>query len=52
MGVMVWGEENILRITVNRGDYWDHRVGKSWEEGMSYPNLQRYLAADSMPPGD
>ncbi len=27
MGVMIWGEGNILRVTLNRGDFWDHRGG-------------------------
>ncbi|MBN1584153.1 MAG: hypothetical protein JXA89_25820 [Anaerolineae bacterium] len=45
MGVMIWGEGNVLRVTVNRGDFWDHRGGKPWVEGMSYANIRRLLEA-------
>ena len=43
VGVMIWGESNILRVTINRGDYWDHRGGKTWTEDMSYANLRSLL---------
>jgi len=43
MGVMIWGEGNVLRVTVNRGDFWDHRGGKPWVDGMSYANIRRLL---------
>jgi len=45
MGVMIWGEENILRVTVNRGDFWDHRGGMPWTEGMSYARIRQLLEA-------
>ncbi len=45
MGVMIWGADNILRVTFNRGDFWDHRGGKPWVEGMSYTNIRRLLEA-------
>jgi alpha-L-fucosidase 2 len=45
MGVMIWGEENILRVTVNRADFWDRRGGKPWVNGMSYANIRRLLEA-------
>ncbi len=45
MGVMIWGEENVLRVTVNRADFWDHRGGKPWVEGMSYARIRHLLQA-------
>jgi hypothetical protein len=45
MGAMIWGEENVLRVTVNRADFWDRRGGKPWVEGMSYTNIRRLLEA-------
>ena len=27
VGVMIWGQDNILRITLNRSDFWLHRPG-------------------------
>jgi alpha-L-fucosidase 2 len=45
MGIMIWGEENVLRVTFNRADHWDHRGGKPWVEGMSYANIRRLLEA-------
>ena len=45
LGVMIWGEENVLRITVNRADFWDRRGGKPWVDGMSYANIRRLREA-------
>lgn len=45
MGAMVWGEDNVLRVTVNRADFWDHRGGMSWVEGMSYQRIKELLYA-------
>ncbi|MBN1641110.1 MAG: hypothetical protein JXA09_07730 [Anaerolineae bacterium] len=45
MGVMIWGQDNVLRVTVNRGDFWDHRGGKPWVDGMSYAHIRRLLEA-------
>ena len=44
MGVMIWGEKNVLRVTVNRSDFWDHRGGMPWVEGMSYAHIRKLLA--------
>ncbi len=27
-GVLVWGKEGQLNITVSRNDFWDHRIGR------------------------
>ncbi len=45
MGVMIWGAGNVLHVTFNRGDFWDHRGGKPWVEGMSYANIRHLLEA-------
>ena len=45
MGVMIWGEDNILRVTFNRADFWDRRGGKPWVEGMSYARIRGLLEA-------
>jgi alpha-L-fucosidase 2 len=45
MGVMIWGQDNLLRVTINRGDFWDHRGGKPWTEEMSYARIRRLLKA-------
>jgi len=45
MGVMIWGEGNVLRVTVNRADFWDHRGGLPWSEGMSYVRIRQLLEA-------
>ena len=39
MGVLVWGENNRLCLTVNRGDYWDHRQGECVQPGQTYRDL-------------
>ena len=43
MGVMVWGESRVLRLTVGRADFWDHRGGIHWDERMSFANIRRCL---------
>ena len=27
VGAMIWGQNNVLRITLNRSDFWLHRGG-------------------------
>ncbi|MCC5790519.1 MAG: hypothetical protein JJT75_12865 [Opitutales bacterium] len=43
LGISLWGGQNVLRLTVGRNDFWDHRGGKPWVEGMSYPQIRRLL---------
>ena len=38
-GVLVWGGGDEIRLTVGRGDLWDHRGGASWTEEQSYSNI-------------
>lgn len=43
-GLMIWGEDRILRITVGRTDFWDHRGGIRWNREMSLANIRDCLA--------
>jgi len=43
MGTMVWGEGSILRITIGRADFWDHRGGVQWTEEQNYISLRKCL---------
>ena len=38
-GVLVWGGGDTLKITVGRGDLWDHRGGYPWTSEQSYTNI-------------
>ena len=44
LGAMIWGEGNVLRLTLNRADFWDHRGGLPWVERMSYAAIGDLLA--------
>ena len=39
MGTLVWGGDNRLCLTVNRGDLWDHRQGEYVMPGQTYKDL-------------
>ena len=43
MGLLVWGGENILRLTVGRADFWDHRGGMAWSEKQSFAAVSEIL---------
>jgi alpha-L-fucosidase 2 len=45
MGVMIWGEANVLRLTFGRADFWDRRGGTAWTEKMNYREIRRLLEA-------
>ncbi len=45
MGVMIWGSDRTLCLTLNRGDFWDHRGGKSWTPAMNYARIRSLLEA-------
>lgn len=38
-GILVWGGDDEIRLTVGRGDLWDHRGGYPWTEKQSYSNI-------------
>ncbi|HLL89865.1 MAG TPA: hypothetical protein VK324_11225 [Tepidisphaeraceae bacterium] len=40
MGVMIWGEGNVLRVTVGRADFWDRRGREAVDGG---DELRRHL---------
>jgi alpha-L-fucosidase 2 len=39
MGVLVWGGESRLCLTINRSEYWEHRQGECVLPGQSYKDL-------------
>lgn len=43
MGIMLWGEDRTIRVTVGRADCWDHRGGLRWTTSQSYQNIRRCL---------
>ncbi len=43
-GALLWGGDDLLRMTINRADYWDHRGGITFGPEASYANLRRWLA--------
>lgn len=44
LGALCWGEANVLKITLGRADFWDHRGGLPWNERMTYAALSDLLA--------
>lgn len=42
-GAMIWGEANVLKITLNRADFWDHRGGLAWNERMNFTTIRDLL---------
>ena len=43
LGLMIWGEGGVLRLTLGRADLWDHRGGLPWTEKQSYANIRDCL---------
>jgi hypothetical protein len=43
VGVMIWGRENILRITLNRSDFWLHRAGPTYSADATYAKIREYI---------
>jgi hypothetical protein len=43
LGVMIWGEGGVLRVTLGRSDFWDHRGGMPWTEKQNYGDIRRHL---------
>ena len=42
-GLLIWGEQNHLKITIGRADYWDHRGGMPWTERQNYRAIRHCL---------
>lgn len=48
-GALVWGEENVLKITLARADFWDHRGGQAWNERMTFASIADLLKHEDEP---
>lgn len=44
-GVLVWGAEDTINLTIGRADLWDHRGGYSWQSSQSYTNIVALVAS-------
>ncbi len=40
IGAMIWGQDNILRISLNRSDFWLHKDGMTPAAGATYTNIR------------
>jgi hypothetical protein len=43
IGAMIWGQDNVLRITLNRSDFWLHRGGLALSPDATYRNIREYI---------
>ncbi len=50
MGVLVWGEERTLRITLGRMDCWDHKGGWGVEQRDTYEKHKEYILSGNTVP--
>ncbi|MBN2037886.1 MAG: hypothetical protein JW768_14185 [Chitinispirillaceae bacterium] len=41
VGVMIWGQDNVLRISLNRCDFWLHRSGVFLSPDATYEKIRR-----------
>ncbi len=51
MGVLLWGETNLLRMSLDRGDLWDERPSKAFvkvKDRFNYASMQRMVAENKM----
>ena len=46
LGLMVWGGDRTLRITLGRGDLWDHRGGLHWTARQNFKAIRKCLEAN------
>ena len=44
-GVLVWGGDDTINLTVGRADLWDHRGGYPWTAAQSYTNIVALVQA-------
>jgi hypothetical protein len=44
-GLMVWGQDNQLNVTVSRAGFWDHRGGRPFGATTSFKTVKRLLEA-------
>ena len=45
-GLMVWGSENKLEITIGRAGFWDHRGGNDFATRTTYQDVKKMLEAN------
>ena len=45
-GLLVWGADNVLRLTIGRADLWDHRGGMPWTEAQYYAAIRSCLESN------
>jgi alpha-L-fucosidase 2 len=43
LGALLWAQGNVIRITINRADYWDRRCGLTFGPEATYANLRAWL---------
>lgn len=51
LGGLVWGEDNVLRLSLDRGDLWDERPSKrhlELHDRFNWATMQRLVAEDRM----
>ena len=46
MGLMIWGQDNLLKVTLGRADLWDHRGGMQWTAKQNYADISKHLIAN------
>ncbi len=44
-GLMIWGKENQLNITIGRAGFWDHRGGNEFSARTTYKEVKKLLEA-------
>jgi alpha-L-fucosidase 2 len=51
MGALLWGETNLLRLSLDRGDLWDERPSQAFlkvRDRFNWKSMQRMVAANQM----
>lgn len=43
LGIMIWGENNLLNISFGCSALWDHRGGMEWTDKINFKDLQSHL---------
>lgn len=44
-GLMIWGKDNTLNITIGRAGFWDHRGGNEFSARTTYQEVKKLLEA-------
>jgi len=44
-GLMIWGKDNQLNITIGRAGFWDHRGGNEFSARTTYQDVKKLLEA-------